>query len=828
MLRELRRWQASTVPLAVVLVLAHSVAVTMARSGSTVPDPRPAALPAVAGEAADPVVPSLGDPGLAGAEVSGGGMSPAGDPLPEVRSVRPRPPEAMVGPEQRARVLAQAREEQMHFRASGEGARATHPMLGMDLAYDRSGMRISARRAGLLDEGPSWDVTLRCAGVAFDERPLAAAAGEVEVGGREAGREVAEGCREWWINRDAGIKHGFTLAAPAERPERLAVTLGVETGLRLVAEEDGVSFHDIDGPRRAFYRGLEVYGADGSPLDAEMRLGDDGRSIVIEAGVGEAVFPVTIDPVFGDEVQRSLASDGAPGHEFGHASDGVGEVVAVGAPGHGSGRVYLRHKDEGGVEAWEEVTSVAVPAGESPLAGDRFGESVAVFEFQGKTYLAVGAPNHGGTGAVFVYQRNQGGPDAWGHVQTIRDADLSAGDSFGCAVDGQAGTLVIGAKDQGAGAVYVFETDGGAFVRTQKLTTPNTGTAGVGLAGDLFGAAVAIGGDRVIVGAPGELDSTGGAYLFERGSPLRALFRFFSAHGKPGDFFGLVVAIAVTGLLLAISAPFSNTPFAPREGAGSVHVYALFAAAWIFVTAFFGSEPGAFLGSSLAINAFFDIVVGAKGATVGGLVVGAVFVFLFSELLFRYPDPPDRIGPATGLAAAMAFGCAVVLLGTTLFVLAAGYNGGAGVLYRFILAATLLTYAHWQLLIWPPEFIAANPDLCGRQGDPNGNGLVNEMEYRLGLVPVLATTLLVGGLLAANGDFRFAFRVSLVTVSLLLLIQYSLGLGGWLLFNEGPLAGELILRVLHGGIQAQVLLITLPVALVALLLMRLETREEPL
>jgi hypothetical protein len=89
---------------------------------------------------------------------------------------------------------------------------------------------------------------------------------------------------------------------------------------------------------------------------------------------------------------------------------------------------------------------VVIPAAETPVTGDRFGQSIAVFEDEsaGKSYLAVGAPQHDGTGSVFIYERNQGVPDNWGFVQILQDVDLSGGDGFGTAVDGLGNTLAIG------------------------------------------------------------------------------------------------------------------------------------------------------------------------------------------------------------------------------------------------------------------------------------------------------------------------------------------------------------------------------------------------
>lgn len=99
-------------------------------------------------------------------------------------------------------------------------------------------------------------------------------------------------------------------------------------------------------------------------------------------------------------------------------------------------------------------------------------------------------------------------------------SDTAGDDRFGYAVDLDAGTLVVGARqddDAGtsSGTAYVFVGSSGLWTQQAKLTASDA------QAGDLFGNSVAIDGDTILVGAPGEdgrANDTGAAYIFTRSS----------------------------------------------------------------------------------------------------------------------------------------------------------------------------------------------------------------------------------------------------------------------------------------------------------------------
>ena len=148
---------------------------------------------------------------------------------------------------------------------------------------------------------------------------------------------------------------------------------------------------------------------------------------------------------------------------------------------------------------------------------DHFGFSLAATD----RTLLVGAPHDKDlgqrSGSAYVFERRGG---KWVRAAKLHAGDGGAGHQFGDAValasDG--GTAVVGAffadgAAATAGAVYVFERGPAGWVETAKLTASD------GESHDGFGDALALDGERLLVGASyadeGALLS-GSVYVFER------------------------------------------------------------------------------------------------------------------------------------------------------------------------------------------------------------------------------------------------------------------------------------------------------------------------
>jgi hypothetical protein len=113
--------------------------------------------------------------------------------------------------------------------------------------------------------------------------------------------------------------------------------------------------------------------------------------------------------------------------------------------------------------------------------------------------VAVGDPRDAVVAVYVLVKDNAGG---WTTLATLRGDDTVSGDKFGYQVAVAGNYVAVGAPGEDdaapdAGAVYVFHRDGSGFAQTAKLTAPD------GAEGDGFGSAVAATmSGRVVIGAP--------------------------------------------------------------------------------------------------------------------------------------------------------------------------------------------------------------------------------------------------------------------------------------------------------------------------------------
>lgn len=279
-------------------------------------------------------------------------------------------------------------------------------------------------------------------------------------------------------------------------------------------------------------------------------------------------------------VAKLTASDGDVGDNFGAGLALSGETVLVGSLydddlGDASGSAYIFARNQGGPDAWGQVTKLTADDG---VAGDEFGFPVWI---AGELAI-VGARNdddHGtSSGSAYIFARDSGGPDAWGQVAKLTASDGAAEDRFGRAVAIGPNLAVVGApRDDDAGersgSAYVFarNQDGpDAWGELAKLTAPDAE------AGDGFGAAIAIDGDLVLVGAHRDDDGgtdSGAAYLFGRnegGSDAWGLIAKLKADdASAGDDLGYSVSIAGEHALAG-----ARRADGAAAGSGAVYVFA--------------------------------------------------------------------------------------------------------------------------------------------------------------------------------------------------------------------------------------------------------------
>jgi hypothetical protein len=206
----------------------------------------------------------------------------------------------------------------------------------------------------------------------------------------------------------------------------------------------------------------------------------------------------------------------------------------------------------------------------------------------------------------------------------LKAENAETGDSFGSAVAISGDTVVVGAPHEGgfdnnlpnSGAVYVFVRNGSGWTQQAYLRAFNAG------AEDLFGTAVALSGDLLVIGAPREdatvagdafnnsLPDSGAIYVYTRsGSTWTIQARLKAPNGGENDYFGS--SVAVSGGLVIAGAPYedngSNSIAMDNNlqvNAGSVYVYAPSGMTWTFQTYLKASttDGGDRFGSALAVS----------------------------------------------------------------------------------------------------------------------------------------------------------------------------------------------------------------------------------
>ena len=179
-----------------------------------------------------------------------------------------------------------------------------------------------------------------------------------------------------------------------------------------------------------------------------------------------------------------------------------GDTLVVGTPngfGIPDGEVFVYERNSGGPDAWGQVRKLLSPVAQTYQS---FGYSVAI---DGDT-LVVGATStfntNGLRGRAFVYERDDGDPTQWNLSRQI----LPTTDNFGWSVSLSGDTLVVGGN---SGAV-VHERDQGGTDNWGVVTALDPS---LGLGGG-FGSSSGISGDTIVVGA--WYAGSGRAFVFER------------------------------------------------------------------------------------------------------------------------------------------------------------------------------------------------------------------------------------------------------------------------------------------------------------------------
>ena len=418
---------------------------------------------------------------------------------------------------------------QREYRASenGEGLQAPNRAHNLRTYFEKTGVRVHDRTAG----GSPELVDLSLTRVGRVDSLAAIEPGEVVP--EENRVEIRRaGLVEWYVNSEAGLEEGFTLAARPAGSGPLVVELAIAEA-NTVLRGDAIEF---ESPGRTLhFAKLTASDASGRALAAHFALAD-ARQLRIVVDDEGATYPLAIDPLLSGVVDAQLESNQASA-ELGFSVAGAGDVngdgyadVIVGAPLYDNGQT-----DEGA--AWVFLGSASgIASGnpgtaaaqlESNQASAELGSSVAgAGDVNGDGYadVIVGAPfyDNGQTdeGAAFVFQGSASGivsgnpATAAAQLESNQSsAELGfsvagAGDVNG---DGYADVIVSaplydnGQTDEGAAWVFVGSSSG--------IANGNPATASAQFESDQANAGINVTGDPAspafVVAGAGDVNGDG-------------------------------------------------------------------------------------------------------------------------------------------------------------------------------------------------------------------------------------------------------------------------------------------------------------------------------
>ncbi|MEE4270755.1 MAG: FG-GAP repeat protein [Thermoanaerobaculales bacterium] len=533
-----------------------------------------------------------------------------------ISAVAGTPPAGVSGEEWKS-IQSQIEAEQLKVTQSdrpGPIYRADSPAQRFTAHFGAEALSIAPRGRG----EPAWQLDLRLTawGAAHDLEQVDFASVTADANRVEYRRGPLT---EWYVNKPMGLEQGFTIEAPpGDDITELVLEMTIDGDLtpELAASGQAVTFRQGDNSTSLTYSGLKAWDAVDTPLEARMELVGGGTKLRIVVEVTGAAWPVTVDPIFsqvakllptpeedrswvnlgqniaidGDllivgvndaehgentgaahiykrdngqlvswsHIARISASDAVAHDYFGISVDISGDTAIVGSKGNRqSGSAYIFQRNQGGSNAWGQVAKLS--AGNSNEY-DRFGFAVAI----DGTTAVVGSygrsADDSGTGVVHVFDRDQGGPNQWGLQETLNPSDGAATSSFGRSVDMSDEVLLVGAEK----AAFVYQRDLGGvdpWVETARLSPfPDDDVSSFGES------VVRLSENTIVVGAPldcSEGDFTGAVYVFQReqhgSTTWLPATKLFAENGNRLDRFGQSVAVAEDIIVVGASMAGSHS-----------------------------------------------------------------------------------------------------------------------------------------------------------------------------------------------------------------------------------------------------------------------------
>lgn len=304
------------------------------------------------------------------------------------------------------------------------------------------------------------------------------------------------------------------------------------------------------------------------------------------------------------EVEKLTADDARSTDYFGTSVGLSGDYCVVGAylaDGRmwATGVAYIFAWD--GLN-WGQMARIEASDGRS---FDNFG----IFASISGDYALIAAPDHNeNAGAAYVFARDSG---AWVEQAKLTANDAAPDDHFSHGVCVSGDFAIIGSPHDddvgsGSGSVYIFHREGTNWIEGPKLIGSEAE------AFDLFGWAVSLDGDYLLVGAHGDDDfgpDTGAVYFFRHaGGHWNEEVKLVASDPAPFDEFGVSVVIA--GDYAAVGAPHKDDA---GSSSGAVYVFKREPTGWQEKVKLTASDAAAgdFFGGSISMIGDL-LVVGAQ------------------------------------------------------------------------------------------------------------------------------------------------------------------------------------------------------------------------
>lgn len=349
----------------------------------------------------------------------------------------------------------------------------------------------------------------------------------------------------------------------------------------------------------------------------------------------------------------------APGDIFGSAVAISRFTAIVGARGvhNFAGAAYVFVRSRG---AWHRQAILPDPG---QASDDEFGSSVAV---AGQTAIVGATGVNNSAGAAYIYARSG---SRWHLQASLPDPSGITFDVFGSSVAVWGGTAVVGAinANNEVGAAYVYVRSGTTWHRQAALTLPGGGT------NTEFGTAVAISGGTALIGAPGDFNGIGAAYVYVRsGTRWHRQARLIDPVTAGNGQFGLAVGLTRSAAVIGA--------FGVRQQSGAAWIYTRSGTAWnrrARLTNPGGRSADEF-GAAVAISrsaAGLRVLIGAPVA--GRRACGTAYDF--ARLARRWREKAKVANPHCTVQD--NYGTSVALSGRTAFIGAPNTSSSAGAVY---------------------------------------------------------------------------------------------------------------------------------------------------